>query len=126
VTKFIKSFYYAFQGLKFASYQRNFRVHLAVATIVTVMGIYLNISLLEWSLVIILFGLVLSAEIFNTAIEEICNIQKENLKLDYFDTWNPRNLGAGAVLVLAITSAIVGLIIFVPKIIAILPPATGL
>jgi len=79
VTKFIKSFYYAFQGLKFASYQRNFRVHLAVATIVTVMGIYLNISLLEWSLVIILFGLVLSAEIFNTAIEEICNIQKENL-----------------------------------------------
>jgi len=116
MSKFLKSFYFAFTGIKTAYLQRNFKIHLIVVVIVTFFGIFFTISSLEWIIILFCFGLVISTEIFNTAIEEICNLLKLKLKLDYLDTWNPRNLAAGAVLISAIISAIIGLIIFLPKI----------
>ena len=76
-------------------------------------GIFLKISIIEWITCIILFGLVIAAEIINTAIETIVNLVTGE--------FNPlakraKDMAAGAVLVLAISAAIVGLIIFVPKI----------
>ncbi len=124
LSKFVKSFYYASQGLKTGWQQRNFKVHIFISFSVVLLSVFFLISFVEWLVVILLLGFVLSAELFNTAIEEICNLLNKKLKLDYYDTWNPRNLGAAAVFIAAITSAIIGTIIFLPKIIALLPPTT--
>lgn len=126
VNKFLKSFYYASQGIVFGALQRNFRIHIAITILVLILGLFLNLSSGEWLVVIIMSGLVLSAELFNTAIEEISNLLNKKLKLEYYDTWNIRNLGAAGVFVLAITAFIIGIIIFLPKIITILQEATTL
>lgn len=77
----------------------------------------LQISTLEWLIVIFCIGLVLTAEIFNSAIEVLTDIVSPES--------NPRaglvkDMAAGAVLIAAITSAIIGLIIFVPKLLNLL------
>lgn len=77
----------------------------------------LQISNLEWLIVIFCIGLVLTAEIFNSAIEVLTDIVSPES--------NPRaglvkDMAAGAVLIAAITSAIIGLIIFVPKLLNLL------
>ena len=117
MNKFSKSFYYAFEGFKAVYPQRNFKIHLIIAASVILAGLFFGLSAIEWILIFMMIGVVISAEVFNTAIEEICNLITKKLKLDYYDTWDPRNLAAGGVLFVAITAAIVGLIIFIPKII---------
>lgn len=84
-------------------------------------GCLLNISKSEWTICIIMFALVISAEIMNTAIENAIDYTRmmtidENNELAGL----AKDASAGAVLVIAIASAIVGLIIFVPKILALI------
>ena len=80
--------------------------------LVILCGIIFEISLLEWQICIVLFGVVIGAEIFNTAIETVVDLVMPNInekaKL-------AKDLAAGAVLIIAISAAIVGLTIFVPK-----------
>lgn len=116
IKKPLHAFYYAFQGLIFAvQKERNFRFHLFATIIVLIFGILLNLSVLEWIIVCFAISLVLSAELFNTAIEEICNLLNRKLKLKFRDTWDPRNLGAAAVFITAAFAAIIGLFIFTPR-----------
>ncbi len=113
-----KSFGYAINGLFIAvTTQHNFIIHIILTIIAIALGFALNISIIEWLLIIIVIGLVLSAEIFNTAIEELVNLvsPNKNKKAGII-----KDLAAGAVLVLAITALLVGLIIFTPKILSIL------
>lgn len=124
VNKFFKSFYYAFHGLKAGLSQRNFKIHLFIAFLVVFFGSILALSPTEWLIIILCIVVVISAELLNSAAEEICNLLKVKLKLDYLDTQNPRDLAAAAVLVIAIGVAIIGLAIFVPKIILLIPSAT--
>lgn len=81
--------------------------------LVIIAGIILKISKIEWIICIILFGIVISAEMFNTAIEQTVDIampeKNEKAKI-------AKDVSAGAVLIVAIASAIIGLIIFIPKI----------
>lgn len=117
IKKFFHPFIYATQGLIFAfKKERNFRFHIFFCLFIFWFGIVLGLSPLEWIIVFIMVGLVIAAELFNTAVEETCNVIKDKLKLVYKDTYHPRNLAAAAVLVTAITAALVGLFIFVPKI----------
>jgi diacylglycerol kinase len=51
--------------------ERNFKIHIAVMVIAIVVGVYLDISLPAWGLVIFAIALVLVAELFNTAVERI-------------------------------------------------------
>lgn len=116
--KLVNSFKYAFEGLKVSfKSERNMKIHIAVMFVVILMGILLNISILEWILCIILFSIVISGELFNTAIETIVDMvmpyKNEKAKI-------VKDVSAGAVLILAIGAAIIGLIIFIPKIIHIL------
>jgi diacylglycerol kinase (ATP) len=111
----LHSFRYAFQGLltMFLT-ASNFWIHITITVLVVAAGFWLHISLTEWFIVILTIGLVLSAETFNTAIEQLTDlVQPER---------NPqagriKDLAAGAVLLTAIAAAIIGLLIFVPKII---------
>ena len=113
--KLINSFKYAVNGVlsSFKS-ERNMKIHFIIMAIVIVLGILLNINAREWITCIILFGIVISAELFNTAIETTIDIiikekdEKAGLAKD---------ISAGAVLILAISSTIIGIIIFIPKII---------
>lgn len=90
------------------------KIHVLIMFLVMIFGFLLNISLIEWIICIILFGLVIGAELFNTAIETVVDMisleKSAKAKL-------AKDVSAGAVLLVAISSVIIGLIIFVPKII---------
>ena len=110
----VKSFYYAFSGIILGFKQeRNMQVHFYIMTFVIIFGILLKISLTEWMICLILFGLVISLEYVNTAIESAvdCATTKYHPKARI-----AKDTSAAAVLVSAIISIIVGLMIFIPKI----------
>lgn len=112
--KRIKSFGFAFKGIKTA-FKKGYNLHIQIfaAVIATLLGFVLNITITEWVVIILCIGLVLSAEIFNSAIEQLTDLvsPERNEKAG-----KVKDLAAGAVLVSAIASAIIGLIIFLPKI----------
>ena len=110
----LKSFYYAFSGVKMGLKQeRNMQVHFFVMAFVIIFGILLKISLTEWMICLILFGLVIALEYVNTAIESTVDVATTK--------YHPKakiakDTSAAAVLIAAIISVIVGLMIFIPKI----------
>ena len=114
----ISSFKYAFQGMFSAlKTERNLKIHVTIMMLVIIAGIVLKISKIEWIICIILFGLVIGGEMLNSAIETVVDIAMPDI--------NPKakfakDAAAGAVLVFAIASAIIGFMIFGPKFIALL------
>lgn len=110
------SFRFAFAGLKRLVKEHNFRIHLLIATMTTVAGLLCRLSLIEWSLIIICFGMVMAAEGLNTAIEiladRVCPDRDESIRL-------AKDVSAGAVLLAAIATAIVGTLIFATRIISV-------
>ena len=116
MNKLIHSFKYAFEGIITGlKKEQNMKIHFIIMILVIIAGIILKISKIEWIICIILFGI--SAEMFNTAIEQTVDIampeKNEKAKI-------AKDVSAGAVLIVAIASAIIGLIIFIPKIINII------
>lgn len=105
-----QSFIFAFKGtLSVIKTERNFRIHLAVAFYVLLAAIITQLTEIEWVLVIGCIGAVTGAEIFNTAIEKLCDTLHPN--------WNKgiglvKDMTAGAVLMFALSSAAIGGIIF--------------
>ena len=108
-------FYYAIKGWGHAlKTELNLKFDVLVAILTIVLGIVFKISINEWIICITLIGLVLSAELMNTAIETVVDMfTREKNEL----AGKAKDISAGAVLILAIASAIVGGIIFIPKII---------
>lgn len=115
--KRIKSFSYAFAGLRVLfREEHNARIHAVAAVLAVAMGFLLRISPMEWIAVVIVIGMVFAAEIINSSIERTADFvkaERDDRKRDIKD------LGAAAVLVCAIAAAVVGIIIFLPKIIAL-------
>lgn len=114
----LKSFVYALNGIKYTLLtQHNFQIQITLALIAILLGFLLEISWLEWISIIIVIGMVLAAEIFNSSIEELTNlISPEKNKIAGI----VKDISAGAVLILAISALITGTIIFLPKILALL------
>jgi len=110
-----QSFIYAFKGLALTiRYEPNARIHIAAGILAVILGMLFRINLLEWALIIICIGSVITAEIINTAIErlaDIISIQK-NEKIG-----EVKDISAGAVLVTALVALTTGSIIFLPYII---------
>ena len=115
--KRIKSFSYAFAGLRVLfREEHNSWIHATAAVLAIVMGFLFRISPMEWIAVVIVIGMVFCAEIINSSIERTADFvkaERDDRKRDIKD------LGAAAVLVCAISAALVGIIIFLPKIIAL-------
>ena len=114
----IKSFTYAFSGLKnLWQEEHNFRIHIFAAILAIVAGVIFNISVIEWLAVILSVGLVLTAEIINTSIEKLSGFvspeKHETIK-------KVKDLAAAGVLVAATSALITGLIIFLPKLLTLL------
>ncbi len=115
---FIKSFIYAVGGIKyFFRNERNGKLQLIIAFLVFIIGLILSVSMIEWLIIILFTAIVISMEMFNSALEKICD--KINSELDP-QIKIIKDMAAGAVLWCAIISAVAGLIIFVPKIIALI------
>ncbi len=95
----------------------NFKIQLIFALIAIISGIVFKISLIEWSIIVILIFFVLFSEMTNTAIETVVNMitneYNENAKI-------AKDVSAGAVTLSAICSVIVGLIIFIPKLLELI------
>ena len=103
---------YALKGLYVAwKEESNFRFQVCFAVLVVVFGFALNISLLEWGLIIFMIGFVLTVELFNTALEELCD--KFTREHDPHIA-KIKDLSAAAVLAASSTALIVGLVIFIP------------
>lgn len=113
IKKRLRSFVYAGKGLKsFFRKEHNAWIHCFITIIVIFLGIVLHISVYEWIAIILCIGLVFAAEAFNTAIERLVNFVSPERNDKAGDV---KDIAAGAVLICAITAAIVGLIIFIPK-----------
>lgn len=117
IKKRIKSFSYAFAGLKVLfREEHNAWIHAVAAVMAIVAGFLFRISYMEWIAVLIVIGMVISAEILNSSLERTADFvkaERDDRKRDIKD------LGAAAVLVCAIVAVLVGLIIFLPKILAL-------
>lgn len=111
--KFIQSFVYAWNGILHGiGAERNAKVHLIAAMIVIVAGFMTGLSQIEWFIVIILICGMLALELMNSAVERVVDLlTTERHPL----AKQAKDLAAGAVLVFAIGSAIIGLILFIPK-----------
>lgn len=114
ISKRIKSFGFAFNGLKILiREEHNSRIHLFAICCVVIGGLILRISSTEWIAVVFASGFVVVMEIVNSAIENISDFispeKHEMIK-------KIKDLSAAAVLIAALTAVITGLIIFAPKI----------
>lgn len=110
VRTLVKSFRCAFRGAALGvRFERNFRIHLCAAAYVSLFAWLGELSGSEMALLIVCFGLMLSSELLNTAIERLCDAAAPE--------YNPmigavKDVAAGAVLVSALTCALVGLFLF--------------
>lgn len=105
---------FAFHGiLSFFSEEKNGQIQLGITTAVIVLALILKVSLYEWLIIILLIVVVLTLEMINTAIEKLCDIVHPDwhIKIKII-----KDIAAGAVLLAAAGSIIVGLLIFLPKI----------
>lgn len=92
--------------------EKNMQIHLIFVLLVVFFGLLLSISPLEWMVCLLAFGLVMGAEMVNTAIETIVDL----VSPDYHElAGRAKDIAAGAVLVASIAAAAAGLVIFVPK-----------
>lgn len=112
--KRVKSFLNAKEGLKHVFMtQHNFWIHIVAAIAVISLGFILRVSITEWCFLIFAVGFVLVAEVFNTAIESLTDL----VSPDFHELAKiSKDVSAGAVLVAAFISLLVGIIIFIPKI----------
>ena len=116
IRKRLKSFQYAFNGIKILiSEEPNARIHLLAACCVGIAGWIFRISKGEWIALIFCIAGVFALEAINSAIENLADFvspeQHETVK-------KIKDLSAAAVLIAAVAAAIVGLIIFLPKILS--------
>jgi len=110
----LKSFKYAMRGIVHATInEANFRTQLAIVLVSIIAGFYYRIQLLEWIALVVVGGMLLSAELINTAIEEFI----DHLIHEHHEGARViKDLSAGYVLTTAICTLAVFLLVFVPKI----------
>ncbi len=110
ILKTLKSFRFAFHGIYLVvRFENNTRVHVLATMAVMALGFFLELSLIEWAIILTQVGLVWTAEIFNTALEKLVDLVSPE--------YSPKagiikDVAAGAVLVTSIVAAIIGLLIF--------------
>lgn len=110
-----RSFSYAIEGFQYAlKREPNFRIHIITAIVVCILSFFLNLSNVEWIILILIIGQVIILELINTSIEAIVNhISPEysvNAKI-------AKDVAATAVFAGSIIAILVGAFLFIPKII---------
>jgi diacylglycerol kinase len=113
--KLIQSFGHALNGLRTSvAEQLNLRIHLFAVAVVVFFGFYFSISNLAWCMLISTASLVISLELVNTALENLTDLVTQEKKPL---AGKVKDIAAGAVLVAALASVLIGIIIFTPYVI---------
>ena len=110
-----RSFKAAFEGIA-STYKKeqNIKIHTIISIIVVLGGVLFKINYIEWLVCLVLIGLVLMAEFFNTAIEYVVDLASPNI---HPLAKAAKDTASAGVLMMAILAAIVGVVIFVPKLV---------
>lgn len=106
------TFLRALSGIAHAFRSRiNLRIHIAIAAVVVAAGFFLGVSEIEWCILLVCIGAVLSAELFNTSLPQ-------RMRRELPATMEPDpvsfDIAAGAMLVVCLLTAVIGCIIFLP------------
>jgi diacylglycerol kinase len=115
---FLRSFVFAWNGLVYSiRTQRNARIHALIGTCAIILGLILRISPVEFAMVFVAITLVFIAEMFNTVAEACVDLATQE--------YNPlariaKDVAAGAVLLNAMLSVVIGLLVFGPHLLALL------
>lgn len=114
----VESFGFAMNGIKLAvKYNRNIKIHFVIAILVIILSFLLGLSLSEKAIIIMIILLVLSAEMINTAIEEVVDLVTKDYREE---AKYAKDVSAGMVFLVAVGSITVGLLIFIPYIIRLI------
>lgn len=117
IAGFVASVGYALRGLRtqFAT-QVNTRIHAVATVLVVALGFWCGLTRLEWCAIVAAIGLVWTAEGLNTALEFLTDlVSPEHHPL----AEKAKDVAAGAVLAAAIAAAVIGALIFLPKLVAL-------
>ena len=116
IERYVKSFFHAIDGIKYAVvHEHNMIIIVLAIIVVTIAGLYYNLSDYEWLFCIIMFGMVAGSEMINTAIEAVVDL--ETIKIHPLAKI-AKDTASSATLIFSIASFIGALIIFIPKIIS--------
>ncbi|MFO0948575.1 MAG: diacylglycerol kinase family protein [Planctomycetota bacterium] len=120
--KFVRGFYFAFAGVGHVwREQLNIKVHFGATILVIALGLFLSVDRRDWIALVICIGMVWTAEALNTALELIADVASPEF---HPLVGKAKDIGAGAVLLSAITAAVVALLVYVPHLAAYLGYAT--
>lgn len=116
--KLFQSFRYAWAGVRLCFVEeRNFKIHTAAAVLAVGLGIFLKLPVSQIAVVLLAIALVMGAEIVNTAFENtmdlICREQNDKVK-------KVKDIAAGAVLICAVIAAVIGIMVYLPPILALI------
>ncbi len=110
----VESFYHASNGVKIAlTTQRNLRIHFCITPLVLTLAFMVGVEPWGFALLILAIGLVIATELINTAIEHLVDIQANyqyHLSARY-----AKDTAAAAVMLSAMTAALIGLVVFLPR-----------
>lgn len=110
--KQLRSFGYAWKGIWCCvGKEQNLSFHLIATVLTVIAGFLLDIARTDWMIIILCIGVVIAAELFNTAIEKLVDLVSPQ---QHPVAGQVKDIAAGAVLVCAATAAIIGLIVFIP------------
>ncbi|HET8650206.1 MAG TPA: diacylglycerol kinase family protein [Gemmatimonadales bacterium] len=109
-----RSMGFAVRGIRaMLATEHNAWIHAAATTVAILLGYVLGLAPLEWCVLIISIVAVWSAEALNTALETLCNVASPEF---HPLVERAKDIAAGAVLVSALGATVVGLILFLPRI----------
>ena len=113
--RFLKSFGYSIDGLKYAyKYEQSMLIHVIVTIAVIIVNIFFKVTAMEWLITFIAIGMVLSSELINTAIEAVVDL----VTLEIHPLAKiAKDCGSAATFVLAMMAAVIGLIVYIPYVI---------
>ena len=121
--RFVKSFGYSMDGLKYAyKYEQSMLIHVIATIGVITANILFGISSFEWLVTLLSIGMVLSAELINTAIEAVVDL----VTLEIHPLAKiAKDCGSAATFVLAMMAAAIGFVVYIPHIIELVKNLIG-
>ncbi len=109
IKKNVRSYGFALKGIRLLFAENNVKIQLVAAAIAIALGFKYNITANHWLIIAICIGMVLTAEAFNTALEKLCDHLHPQ---QHVGIGKVKDLAAGAVLIIAVTAAATGCLIF--------------
>lgn len=118
-----RKFSYAFRGLFISlKEEKSLVIHLIFATLAIIIGVILQLAPVSWAILILTIGLVVSSELMNTAIENVVDMVAFKYN---FNAKKIKDVAAAATLVLAVIAIVVGLLLFIPRIVTFIQHGYG-